>query len=176
VVGGPGHPRSNGVDTDLTFLLGGDLPVNRIDYGVMRLCAQPGNFGRFPDWEAGKRLLRRAVELGVNFIDTAYAYGPGCNEELIADALAPYPTGLVVATKGGRRCEESLRRLRVEQIDLYQLHRPDPGVPFAESVGALAELRREGKVRHVGLSYVTVAQSRRQPASCPSPRSRTGTT
>lgn len=162
---------------DLTFLLGGDLTVNRIGYGAMRLCAQPGNFGRFPDWEAGKRLLRRAVELGVNFIDTAHAYGPCCNEELIADALAPYPAGLVVATKGGvektapdkvfpdgrpetlrRRCEQSLRLLRVERIDLYQLHRPDPGVPFAESVGALAELRREGKVRHVGLSNVTAAQ------------------
>ncbi|MCE9567558.1 MAG: aldo/keto reductase [Planctomycetes bacterium] len=161
----------------MTFPLGGDLPVNRVGYGAMRLCAQPGNFGRFPDWEAGKRLLRRAVELGVNFIDTAHAYGPSCNEELIGEALTPYPAGLVIATKGGvektapdkvfpdgrpetirRRCEESLRLLRVQRIDLYQLHRPDPNVPFADSVGAIAELRLEGKVRHVGLSNVTVAQ------------------
>ena len=160
-----------------TFLLGGDLPVNRLGYGAMRLCAQPGNFGRYPDWEAGKRLLRRAVELGINFIDTAHAYGPSCNEELIGEALAPYPDGVVIATKGGvektapdkvfpdgrrdnlrRRCEESLRLLRVERIDLYQLHRPDPNVPFAESVGALSELRREGKIRHIGLSNVTLAQ------------------
>jgi len=160
-----------------TFLLGGDLPVNRFGYGAMRLCAQPGNFGRYPDWEAGKRLLRRAVELGVNFIDTAHAYGPSCNEELIGEALAPYPAGVVIATKGGvektapdkvfadgrpenlrRRCEDSLRLLRVERIDLYQLHRPDPQVPLVESVGTLSELRREGKVRHVGLSNVTIAQ------------------
>lgn len=162
---------------EMTYLLGGDLPVMRFGYGAMRLCAQPGNFGRYPDWEVGKRLLRRAVELGVNFIDTAHAYGPSCNEELIGEALAPYPAGVVVATKGGvektapdkvfpdgrpenlrRRCEESLRLLRVERLDLYQLHRPDPQVPLAESVGALAELRREGKVRHVGLSNVTIAQ------------------
>jgi pyridoxine 4-dehydrogenase len=160
-----------------TFLLSGDLLVNRLGYGAMRLCAQPGNFGRFPDWDAGKRLLRRAVELGINFIDTAHAYGPSCNEELIGEALAPYPAGVVIATKGGvektapdkvfpdgrpenlrRRCEESLRLLRLERIDLYQLHRPDPNVPFAESVGTLSELRREGKVRHVGLSNVTHAQ------------------
>jgi len=161
----------------LTFLLGGDLPVNRIGYGAMRLCAQPGNFGRYPDWEAGKRLLRRAVELGIQFYDTAHAYGPSCNEELLGEALAPYRAGVVIATKGGvektaadkvfpdgrpeslrRRCEESLRWLRVERIDLYQLHRPDPNVPFVESVGALAMLRSEGKVRHVGLSNVTLAQ------------------
>ncbi len=160
-----------------TFLLGGEWSVNRVGYGAMRLCAQPGNFGRYPDWEGGKRLLRRAVELGVNFIDTAHAYGPSCNEELIGEALAPYAPGVVIATKGGvektapdkvfpdgrpenlrRRCEESLRLLRTERIDLYQLHRPDPKVPFAESVGTLAELRREGKIRLVGLSNVTLAQ------------------
>ena len=160
-----------------TFLLGGDLPVNRIGYGAMRLCAQPGNFGRYPDWEGGKRLLRRAVELGVNFIDTAHAYGPGCNEDLIADALAPYPAGVVIATKGGidktapdrifpdgspaslrRFCDASLQRLQVRRIDLYQLHKPDPSVPFSESVSALAQLRTEGKIRHVGLSNVTLAQ------------------
>jgi pyridoxine 4-dehydrogenase len=160
-----------------TFLLGGDVPIHRFGYGAMRLCAQPGNFGRYPDWEGGKKLLRRAVELGINFIDTAHAYGPSCNEELIAEALSPYPPGLVITTKGGvektapdkifpdcrpenlrRRCEESLKLLRLERIDLYQLHRPDPAVPFAESVGALAELQREGKIRHVGLSNVSLAQ------------------
>jgi len=160
-----------------TFLLGGDLSVNRIGYGAMRLCGQPGNFGPYPDWEGGKRLLQRAVELGVNFIDTAHPYGPGWNEELIADALAPYPAGVIVTTKGGvektapdkvfpdgrpeslrRFCEGSLRRLKLERIPLYQLHRPDPNVPFAESVGTLAQLRAEGKIGHVGLSNVTLAQ------------------
>jgi aryl-alcohol dehydrogenase-like predicted oxidoreductase len=160
-----------------TFLLGGDLPVHRIGYGAMRLCGQPGNFGPFADWGAGEKLLRRAVELGVNFIDTAEAYGPGDNEEIVAAALHPYPAGLVIATKGGvtktspttvfpdgrpenlrRACEASLRRLRVPRMDLYQLHRPDPKVPFADSVGTLAALRAEGKIRHVGLSNVTLAQ------------------
>ncbi len=143
----------------------------------MRLCGQPGNFGPYPDWEAGKRLIRRAVELGVNFIDTAHAYGPGWNESLIGEALADVPEPVVVATKGGvektapdrvfpdgrpsrlrLRCEESLQRLRLERISLYQLHRPDPNVPFAESVGALAELRAEGKIQHIGLSNVGVEQ------------------
>lgn len=160
-----------------TYRIGGDLPVNRIGYGAMRLCGQPGNFGPYADWESGKDLLRRAVALGIHFIDTAHPYGPGWNEELIADALAPYPEGVVVTTKGGvektapdkvfpdgrpeslrRFCEGSLRRLRLERIDLYQLHRPDPAVPFAESVGTLAQLRAEGKIRHVGLSNVTLAQ------------------
>jgi len=161
----------------LTFLLGGDLPVHRIGYGAMRLCGQPGNFGPFADWPAGKKLLRRAVELGVNFVDTAEAYGPGNNEEIIASALHPYRDGLVITTKGGvmktsptnvfpdgrpenlrRACDASLRRLRLERIDLYQLHRPDPKVPFADSVSTVAALRAEGKIRHVGLSNVTVAQ------------------
>jgi len=159
-----------------TFLLGGDLPVHRIGYGAMRLCGQPGNFGPFADWTAGEKLLRRAVELGVTFIDTAEAYGPGHNEELIASALHPYPAGLVITTKGGvtktspttifsdgrpenlrRACEASLQRLRAPRIDLYQLHRPDPQVPFADSVATLAALRAEGKIRHIGLSNVTVA-------------------
>ncbi len=159
------------------FLLGGDLPIDRVGYGAMRLCGQPGNFGPYAKWSEGKRLLQRAVELGVNFIDTAHPYGPGWNEQLIADALFPYPAGLVVTTKGGvektapdkvfpdgspqslrRFCEGSLRRLKLERIDLYQFHRPDPAVPFADSVGALAGLRAEGKIRHVGLSNVTLAQ------------------
>lgn len=160
-----------------TFTIGGDLVVNRIGYGAMRLTGQPGNFGPYPEWEAGQQLLRRAVELGVNFIDTAEAYGPGFNEEIIAAALHPYPENLVIATKGGidkpapdsiqvngrpenlrRGCKDSLRRLKLERIDLYQLHRPDPKVPFAESVGMLATLQQEGKIRHVGLSNVTIAQ------------------
>ena len=159
------------------FLLNGDLEIRRLAYGAMRLCGQPGNFGPFADWTAGERLLRHAVGLGINFIDTAEAYGPGHNEELIASALHPYERGLVIATKGGvtktspttifpdgtpenlrRGCEASLRRLKLERIDLYQLHRPDPKVPFADSVGTLAALRKEGKIRHVGLSNVTLAQ------------------
>ena len=159
------------------FLIGGDLSVNRLGYGAMRLTGQPGNFGPYLDWEAGQNLLRRAVELGVNFIDTAEAYGPGFNEDLIASALHPYSQDIVIATKGGinkpapdniqadgrpenlrRGCEASLQRLKVEQIGLYQLHRPDPKVPLAESVGMLATLKQEGKIRHIGLSNVTVEQ------------------
>ena len=162
---------------DGTFLLGGDLPINRVGYGAMRLCGQPGNFGPYAKWIEGKRLLQRAVELGVNFIDTAHPYGPGWNEQIIADALAPYPAGVVITTKGGvektapdkvfpdgkpeslrRFCDGSLRRLKLQRIDLYQFHRPDPAVPFADSVGTLAQLRTEGKIRHVGLSNVTLAQ------------------
>lgn len=164
-------------DSINTFSIAHDLQVNRIGYGAMRLTGQPGNFGRYANWEGGKQLLKRAVELGVNFIDTAEAYGPGHNETLIADALYPYPEGLVIATKGGihkpsptniradgkpeslrRSCEASLQRLKREQIDLYQLHRPDPNVPFLDSVGMLATLQQEGKIRHIGLSNVTVAQ------------------
>ena len=160
-----------------TFALGGDLTVNRLGYGAMRLSGQPGNFGAYPDWEGGKQLLQRAVELGVNFIDTAEAYGAGFNEELIADALCPYAEDLIIATKGGidkpapdsinanaspeflrKGVEGSLKRLKLEQIDLYQLHRPDPKVPFSESIGALKELRDEGKIRHLGLSNVSVEQ------------------
>ncbi len=160
-----------------TYSLGGDRTIRRLGYGAMRLCGQPGNFGPYPDWDAGKRLIRRAVELGVDFIDTAHAYGPGWNESLIGEALAGFSDTVVVATKGGvektaadrvfpdgrplqlrLRCEESLRRLRLERIPLYQLHRPDPQVPFAESVGALAALRSEGKIEHIGLSNVSLAQ------------------
>ncbi|MBW4695823.1 MAG: aldo/keto reductase [Lyngbya sp. HA4199-MV5] len=160
-----------------TFVIANDLVINRIGYGAMRLTGQPGNFGPYADWDGGQKLLRRAVELGVNFIDTAEAYGPDFNEELIAAALHPYPSGVVIATKGGihkpsptdiradgkpeslrRGCEASLRRLKLEQIDLYQLHRPDPNVPFEDSVGMLATLQQEGKIRHIGVSNVTIAQ------------------
>lgn len=160
-----------------SFSLGGNLPIRRLGLGAMRLCGQPGNFGPYKDWESGKRLIRRAVELGVNFIDTAHAYGPGWNEILIGEALDGVAHSVVVATKGGvektapdrvfpdgrpsqlrLRCEESLRRLRLERIPLYQLHRPDPAVPLAESVGALAQLQEEGKIQHIGLSNVSLQQ------------------
>ena len=159
-----------------TFLLGGDLPVRRLGYGAMRITGR-GIWGDPPDREAAKALLRRVLELGIDLIDTADSYGPDVSEELIAEALHPYPEDLVIATKGGllrtgpgqwppdgrpehlkQACEGSLRRLRVDRIDLYQLHRPDPAVPYEDSVGALAELRTEGKVRHVGVSNVTVDQ------------------
>ncbi len=156
----------------------GDLTVNRLGYGAMWLC---GNtvWGRPRDREHATKVLRRAVELGVNFIDTADSYGPHTNELQIAEALYPYPPGLVIATKGGllrpkprlwvrdgrpehlrRALEGSLQRLKLEleRIDLYQLHAPDPNVPFADSVGALADLQRAGKIRHLGISNVTVAQ------------------
>jgi aryl-alcohol dehydrogenase-like predicted oxidoreductase len=158
-----------------TVTIGGDLTVNRIGLGAMRFTG-PGEWGPPADPGAATAVLRRAVELGVNFIDTADAYGPGISEELIRAALHPYD-GVTIATKGGyvrggpgqwqalgrpdylRQCVEvSLRRLGLERIDLYQLHRIDPGVPLAEQLGVLAELRTEGKIRHIGLSAVTVAQ------------------
>jgi aryl-alcohol dehydrogenase-like predicted oxidoreductase len=157
-----------------TIAIGGDLNVNRLGYGAMRLSA-PGIWGDPADREEAKRVLRRAVELGVNFIDTADAYGPATNESLIADALHPYPPGLVIATKGGivrpsperwdsdgrpahlrAACEASLRRLRVERIDLYQLHTVDPRVPLEDSLGEIARLQQEGKIRHVGVSNFDV--------------------
>lgn len=162
-----------------TIAIGNELQVNRLGFGGMRLCG-PGVWGYPPDRESALRVLRRAVELGVNFIDTADAYGPHVNEEQIATALYPYPEDLVVATKGGstrggpgqwgrdgRRehlieaCEGSLRRLRVDRIDLYQLHAVDPSVPLEEQVGTLRELRDEGKIRYVGLSNVDLEQLRR---------------
>jgi pyridoxine 4-dehydrogenase len=170
------NPKNN-TPVNSTFEIGGDLTVHRLGYGAMRLTGQPGNFGPYSDWEGGEKLLRRAVDIGVNFIDTAEAYGPGFNEELIASALYPYPEGIVIATKGGinklapddiradgrpenlrRGCEASLQRLKLEQIDLYQLHRPDPKVPWIESVEMLAILKSEGKIRHIGLSNVTIEQ------------------
>ena len=159
-----------------TLELGGDLPVNRLGFGAMRLCG-PGVWGEPEDPRAAEAVLRRAVELGVNLIDTADAYGPEVNERQILRALHPYPESLVIATKGGytrqgpgrwrtngrpkrlrEACEGSLRRLKLDRIDLYQLHRPDRRVPFENSVLALAELRDEGKIRHVGLSNVGVEE------------------
>ena len=159
------------------FLLGGDLSLNRIGMGTMRLCGQPGNFGPYKDWASAIRLLRQARDLGVNFFDTAHAYGPGWNESLLGEAFAGEGTRPIFATKGGvektapdkvfpdgrpeqlrLRCEESLKRLKVERVHLYQLHRPDPAVPFEESVGALHDLQREGKIHHVGLSNVSLSQ------------------
>jgi pyridoxine 4-dehydrogenase len=154
------------------FRLGGDLDVLRLGFGAMRITGA-GIWGPPRDLTIAKRLLRQVVASGVNFIDTADSYGPAVSEDLIAEALHPYPVGLVIATKGGmlrpgpgqwipdgrpvhlkRACEESLRRLRLSRIDLYQLHRPDPNVPLLESVGALVELQAAGKIRHIGLSNV----------------------
>src|SRR6266545_4139817 len=161
---------------DSTFQLGGDLLVNRLGFGAMRLTGE-GIWGWPPDRENAKKVLRRAIELGVNFIDTADAYGPETNELLIAEALYPYPKGLVIATKGGNtrpgpgqwvpdgrpeylaQCvDKSLKRLKLERIDLYQLHRIDRKVPVEESLGALKAAQDAGKIRHVGLSEVTVAE------------------
>jgi pyridoxine 4-dehydrogenase len=161
-----------------TIGIGGDLTVNRLGFGAMRITGR-GIWGAPPDRDAAKAVLRRAVELGVNLIDTADSYGPHVSETLIAEALYPYPDDLVVATKGGlertgpwqwpsngrpehlkEACESSLRRLKLDQIPLYQLHRPDPAVPLEESVGALVELREQGKIRHLGLSNVTEEQLR----------------
>jgi pyridoxine 4-dehydrogenase len=159
-----------------TFRLGDGPTVRRLGFGAMRITGQ-GIWGPPEDRDEARRVLRRAVELGVNLIDTADAYGPEVSEQLIAEALHPYPDDLVIATKGGlvrpgpgqwepdgrpehlrEACEGSLRRLRLDAIELYQLHRPDPEVPFADSVGALIALRDEGKIRHIGLSNVTVDQ------------------
>jgi aryl-alcohol dehydrogenase-like predicted oxidoreductase len=150
--------------------LGGDLRVRRLGFGALRITV-PGCKGPPEDREGARRLLRRVVELGINLIDTADSYGPEVSENLIAEALHPYPEDLVIATKGGLRgprphdarperlrecCEASLRRLRLERIDLYQLHAPDPEVPLEESIGALAALRSEGKIRHIGISNVSL--------------------
>jgi pyridoxine 4-dehydrogenase len=158
-----------------TFPLGGDLIVNRLGFGAMRLTGE-GIWGEPDDPEEARRVLRRAVELDVNLIDTADSYGPEVSERLISEALHPYPEDLVIATKGGFKrpggrwvpdgrpehlreaCEGSLRRLKVDRIDLYQLHTPDPKIAFEDSVWALAVLREEGKIRHVGLSNVGVRE------------------
>jgi pyridoxine 4-dehydrogenase len=162
-----------------TIDVGGDLTVNRLGFGAMRITGR-GILGPPRDREEAKAVVRRAVELGVNFIDTADSYGPQVSEEIIAEALFPYPADLVIATKGGlertgsgrwpangrpehlvEACEGSLRRLRLEQIPLYQFHRPDPAVPLEDSIGALVDLKQQGKIRHVGVSNVSEEQLRR---------------
>jgi aryl-alcohol dehydrogenase-like predicted oxidoreductase len=153
-----------------------DMTVNRLGFGAMRITGE-GVWGDPPDRESARAVLRRAVELGVNLIDTADSYGPHVSEELIAEALYPYPDDLVIATKGGLErsgpgewhrnarpdhlrdaCEGSLQRLRLERIDLYQLHAPDPNVPLADSLGELNALQNEGKIRHIGVSNFDVDQ------------------
>lgn len=165
----------NGSNGAATIELG-DLTVKRFGFGAMRLCG-PGIWGEPEDPRAAEDVLRRVVEMGINLIDTADAYGPEVNERQISSALYPYPDDLVIATKGGlvrpspgrldtdgspghlrEACEGSLRRLKLDRIDLYQFHRPDPRVAFEDSVWALAELRDEGKIRHVGLSNVGVRE------------------
>ena len=159
-----------------TIEIGGDMVVHRMGFGAMRITG-PGIWGEPPDLEQARATLRRVVELGVNFIDTANSYGPEVSERLIGETLYPYPDDLVIATKGGLRrpgpgrwdadgrpeylreaCEDSLRRLRLDRIPLYQLHRPDPRVPLAESLGALVQLKDEGKIRHIGVSNVSEDQ------------------
>lgn len=157
-----------------TFAIGGDLPVHRLGFGAMRITGE-GIWGPPPDKQEALAVLRRALELGINMIDTADSYGPEVSESLIAEALYPYPQGLVIMTKGGllrpgpdqwlpdgrpahlrEVLEGSLRRLRLNSIDVYQFHRPDPNVPFEDSVGEIAKMKQEGKIRHVGLSNVTL--------------------
>ena len=166
----------NGSSGAGTLELGGDLRVGRLGFGAMRLCG-PGVWGEPDDPRAAEAVLRRVVELGINLIDTADAYGPGVNERQISSALHPYPEDLVIATKGGytrqgpgrwrtngrpkhlrEACEGSLRRLKLDRIDLYQLHRPDRRVAFEDTVWTLARLREEGKIRHIGLSNVGVRE------------------
>jgi pyridoxine 4-dehydrogenase len=156
------------------FAIGGDLEVHRLGFGAMRITGR-GIWGPPDDPDEARRVLRRVVELGIDLIDTADSYGPEVSENLIAEALHPYPDGLVIATKGGltrsgpgqwprdgrpehlkEACEGSLRRLRLERIDLYQLHSPDNRVPYEDSVGALKELQDEGKIKHIGISNVSV--------------------
>jgi aryl-alcohol dehydrogenase-like predicted oxidoreductase len=162
-----------------TIDVGGDLTVNRLGFGAMRLTGD-GIWGQPADRDQAKAVLRRTVELGINFIDTADSYGPNVSEELIGETLYPYPDDVVIATKGGlertgpgrwpangrpehliEACEGSLRRLKLEQIALYQFHRPDPAVPLEDSIGALVTLKEQGKIRHIGLSNVTEQQVRR---------------
>lgn len=158
------------------FLIGGDVPIWRLGFGAMRITGK-GVWGEPKDHDETIRVLRRAVELGVNFIDTADSYGPEVSERLIGEALHPYPAGLVIATKAGfdrsgpdkwtmngrpehlrKACEGSLRRLKLERIDLYQLHRIDPAYPAEDQLGTLKDLQSQGKIKHIGLSEVSVAQ------------------
>jgi aryl-alcohol dehydrogenase-like predicted oxidoreductase len=159
-----------------TLLIGGDLQVSRMGFGAMRITGD-GIWGEPRDANEAFAVLRRAVQLGSNFIDTADAYGPYISERLIREALYPYPRGLLIATKGGQvrprreewlpdgrpehlraACEASLTRLKLERIDLYQLHRPDPQVPYEDSIGELAKMQKEGKIRHIGVSNVSTEQ------------------
>ncbi|CAM5554093.1 MULTISPECIES: aldo/keto reductase [Streptomyces] len=168
-----------------SFALGGEFVVNRLAYGTMQLTG-PGVWGPFPDRDRGVRVLRRAVELGVTLFDTADSYGPETAEQLLREALHPYPENLVIATKAGftrpgpgewrtngrpeylrRQAESSLRRLGLERIPLFQLHRIDPSVPFEDQIGVLKELRDEGKIAHVGLSEVGVEELERARAIVP---------
>ena len=170
------HAGSRPAEAAGLLTIGGDLPVYRLGFGAMRITG-PGIWGPPADRQEALAVLRRALELGINLIDTADSYGPDVSETLIAEALYPYPKDLVIATKGGLErtgpgqwpqngrpehlraaLEGSLHRLRLERIDIYQYHRPDPRVPFEESVGALAQMRSEGKIRHVGLSNITVEE------------------
>jgi pyridoxine 4-dehydrogenase len=159
-----------------TFKIDGDLEVRRLGFGAMRITGD-GIWGPPDDPDEARRLLQKVVDIGVNLIDTADSYGPEVSENLIAEALHPYPDGLVIATKGGltrtgpgqwprdgrpehlrEACEGSLRRLKVDRIDLYQLHSPDEKVPYEDSVGALKELQDEGKIRHIGVSNVSTQE------------------
>ena len=168
-----------------SFSLGQDLPIHRLGFGAMRITGS-GIWGEPKDRDEAKRVLKRLPDLGVNFIDTADAYGPEVSENLIAEALHPYPAGLVIATKGGftrqgpnqwaivgrpaylRQCVElSLRRLKRERIDLYQLHRIDPEVPVEDSLGELKKMQQEGKIRHIGLSEVSVKEIERAQKTAP---------
>jgi pyridoxine 4-dehydrogenase len=179
VIFGADSSTSQNMITNPTWKLGGDLTVNRLGFGAMRITGE-GIWGWPADRNNALKVLRRAVELGVNLIDTADAYGPEISELLIAQALYPYPEGLVIATKGGlirpgpgqwvpdggpehlkQAVEGSLKRLRLERIDLYQLHRVDPKVPIEESLGALKEMQDAGKIRHVGLSNVSTDEIER---------------
>jgi pyridoxine 4-dehydrogenase len=170
------HPTQGLAGKAGEFLIGNDLRVTRLGFGAMRITGK-GVWGEPADRATAVRVLRRAVELGINFIDTADSYGPSVSEEIIAEALYPYPANLVIATKGGferpgpdrwvengrpehlrSACEGSLRRLRLARIDLYQLHRIDPKVPAEDQLGALKALQAEGKIKHIGLSEVSVRQ------------------
>ncbi len=161
-----------------TFQIAGDLPIYRLGYGAMRITGK-GIWGEPKDRPEAIKVLRRAVALGINFIDTADSYGPGVSEEIIAEALYPYPTGLVIATKAGfdrtgpdkwvmngdphhlrEACEASLKRLRLESIDLFQLHRIDSKFPAADQLGALKDLQQQGKIKHIGLSEVCYNSNR----------------
>ncbi|HUL41106.1 MAG TPA: aldo/keto reductase [Burkholderiales bacterium] len=173
------HQRLGLAGTAGEFLIGNDLRVTRLGFGAMRITGN-GIWGPPADRAGAIQVLRRAVELGIDFIDTADSYGPGVSEEIIAEALHPYPANLVIATKGGferpgpnrwvengkpehlrSACEGSLRRLRLDRIDLYQLHRIDPKVPLEDQLGTLKALQTEGKIKHIGLSEVTVLQIQR---------------